>query len=370
MKERVKMESLAEEMRILYVACTRPRDKLIMVGSINGLVNRIKKWSKTISPFQLAQGRFHLDWIGPVVLRHPDGAGLREMNELTFDFEEGQIRDYGWQVQIISRSDRQQEEEQKEARINFKQMLENCQPAASSSERESIWQKMNWQYPFGEAVGIPSKLSVSQIKQLQGHNLASLGMNTISMASRPRFLSAEITGGRAPALSAADRGTIMHFVMQHLDFARVSSEEEIAQQVREMQGKELMRKDEAEAVDLAKVLRFFHSPLGQRVLQAKRVYREVPFNLARKVATIFAGLEESQEDLLIQGVIDLYFREGEELVLVDYKTDWITPENREELIEKYRVQVELYCSALESIQGQVVKDSYLYLFDSDEEVKL
>jgi ATP-dependent helicase/nuclease subunit A len=94
----------------------------------------------------------------------------------------------------------------------------------------------------------------------------------------------------------------------------------------------------------------------------------VPFNLVYQAGSIFADLENCDEELLLQGVIDLYFQEGEELVLVDYKTDHVTPANREDLIEKYRVQIVLYKNALEKILGRSVKASYLYLFDCDEEV--
>jgi len=137
-----------------------------------------------------------------------------------------------------------------------------------------------------------------------------------------------------------------------------------------MVNQELLREEEAEVTDRSRIMKFFRSPLGQRVLKADRVYREVPFNLVYKADSIFPGLENCDEELLLQGVIDLYFQEGEELVLVDYKTDRITSENRAELIEKYRVQIILYQNALERILGRRVKASYLYLFDSDEEVAI
>jgi ATP-dependent helicase/nuclease subunit A len=136
-----------------------------------------------------------------------------------------------------------------------------------------------------------------------------------------------------------------------------------------MVNKELLREDEAAIIDINKIIKFFRSDLGHRILQATKVYREVPFNLMCRAASIFAGLDNTDEELLLQGVIDLYFQEGEDLVLVDYKTDKITPYNRPELIEKYQIQVELYKTALEKIQGQQVKESYLYLFDCDEAVE-
>ena len=369
LKNLIKIENLAEEMRILYVACTRPRDKLILIGSLRDLSRRVQKWSKAVSPFQLARGTCHLDWIGPIVMRHPDGAKLRELTELYLNGEAIQTFDYHWLVKIISRSDTSLREQQEQENLNFMEILQEYQLSGHSPEREIIWQRLNWQYPFAEAVKIPSKLSVSQIKNLQARDLDSLGMNTTSMTRQPRFMETDTVEKGTRAITGPAKGTIMHFVMQHLDFGRVSSEAEIAEQIEEMVKKELLRKEEAAAVDITRVLKYFWSDLGQRVLRAPKVYREVPFNLICKAATIFAGLDNSSEELLLQGVIDLYFREGEELVLIDYKTDRITPNNRDELIEKYRIQVELYKTALEKIQGQQVKESYLYLFDCDEAVE-
>jgi len=89
-----------------------------------------------------------------------------------------------------------------------------------------------------------------------------------------------------------------------------------------------------------------------------------------KAHEVLEGMAESDEELLLQGVIDLYFQEGDELVLVDYKTDYISPENRSELIQQYSIQLQLYKTALERILGQKVKESYLYLFHTEEEVRL
>ena len=90
----------------------------------------------------------------------------------------------------------------------------------------------------------------------------------------------------------------------------------------------------------------------------------------RKACEIIEGLDDCHEELLIQGVIDLYFIEGDELVLVDYKTDQISSDNRDEVIAKYQVQVDLYKEALEKIKGRRVKESYLFLLDADEAVKV
>jgi ATP-dependent helicase/nuclease subunit A len=370
MKNLIKMESMAEEMRILYVACTRPRHKLIMVGSLSDLPRRVKTWSKKISPFQLAQAKCHLDWVGPVVLRHRDGMKLRELCVFNQDDRELAPEEFGWRLEIINRYQAASLEGDSSIKDqDFKSLLLNFHTPENSTEQELIEQRLNWQYPHKEAVRIPSKLSVSQIKNIHGTKLESPGLHIPPMVKHPRFIS-DGAGTAKNIFSGADKGSIIHFVMQHLDLQRLDDEETIAAQVQEMVNKELLSKEEALQVNIAGVSKFFSSDLGRRILQAEKVYREVPFNLVCRAADIAADWGQCEDELLVQGVIDLYFWEKDEMVLLDYKTDRITAQNRDELISDYRIQLELYKTALERIQGYPVKESYLYLFDCDEEVKL
>ena len=143
-------------------------------------------------------------------------------------------------------------------------------------------------------------------------------------------------------------------------------------EVLEMVEKELLTSEEAGAVPVPGIYRFFQSPLGQRILKADRVEREVAFNYTWEVAELFPEAGAGEEQLLVQGVIDLFFVEGNEVVLVDYKSDFIARDpadphhSREAVATRYRPQIELYRRALEGILGQQVKESYLYLFYSEE----
>ncbi|MDD4803482.1 MAG: helicase-exonuclease AddAB subunit AddA, partial [Syntrophomonas sp.] len=397
LKYQIKMESLAEEMRILYVACTRPRNKLIMIGTVSGLCRKVKTWNKKISPFQLAQAKCQLDWIGPVLLRHPDGINVRELAANSFLEEEFIEEEFRWRVEIMDRSQIVRSGQVSTTDQEFREKLQQYQQPEKNPEREWIEQRLNWQYPYREAVEIPSKLSVSQIKNLTGGGIESLVLNIPQMIKRPRFISAEASSaGRA--FSGAEKGSIVHFVMQHLDLNRLKTvitplsnlhltkeipapfgdtaaegglAAEIKAQILDMIQQELLREDEAQIVDITKIINFLQSELGERVLQAEKVYREASFNLECKAADITDGWQQcEEEELLVQGIIDLYFWEGQEMVILDYKTDRITSGNRKDLIDKYRIQIELYKIALERIQGYPVKESYIYLFDCNEEVRV
>jgi len=364
MKNAIRLESLAEEMRILYVACTRPRDRLILLGSVRNLERRVKKWSNAINPFQLSRARSFLDWLGPVVLRHPDGKILRDIIGWNPDSADEEGPDYRWQLQIIGR----QQLMGPDASAAGMSLAGdgNKELPAGSPEHDLVWSRLNWEYPYPEAAHIPSKISVSQLKEVYAGSLDRAGRITGEITPQPGFMNE--TGQLS--FSGATRGSIVHTVMQHLDLDRVRSAAEIAAQLEELVAREILRPEETQAIESQKIMKFFNSDLGRRLLHTPCIFREVPFNLVFKAARVFSGLEASEEELLLQGIIDLYFLEDGQLVLVDYKTDRITPQNRLEIIERYRIQLSVYREALEKIQMQPVKESYLYLFDSEEAVKI
>ncbi len=371
MKSRIKVENLSEEMRILYVACTRPINKLILLASLKNIPGLAQKWSKSIGTFSLSKARTSLDWIGPVLIRHPDGENLRDLADLGSDWEEILADDSQWKIEILSPSLLVQEERETRADLYaIREKLHNFCQAESSPVRDLITRRLDWHYSHQEAEKIPSKLSVSGIKKLAASNWQGIIPEAPSLLAGPEFIMREEEKAGTQALTGAERGTVMHFVMQHLDISRINTSEEIEAQLQEMVFHELLHEEEINSVQISKIKRFFLSELGQRMLQSPSIYREVPFNLVYKANEVLEGMDTCEEELLIQGVIDLYFQEGDELVLVDYKTDYISPQNRERLIQQYSIQIQLYQTALERILGQKVKESCLYLFHTEEMVRI
>ncbi len=368
MKNVIKMESLAEEMRILYVAMTRPQSKLIMVGTVRNMDNCRRKWSKTINAYNLSRGGNYLDWLGTSLIRHTDGQALRESD--TTSIAVSLIDDESrWKIEVVATSSLIQEELMKVQKLDkIRELLEGGNyRETNSNEREVVWEQLNWEYPFVEAGLIPSKLSVTTLKNLKAGKLESLRNNVASELLG--WDLKEASWERETKLSGAQKGTIIHYIMQNLDYSSLDSLEAIGEQISVMVEKELLTEEAAAVIDIGKIENFFASLLGQRVLAAEKIYREVPFNLRVKASEIMDGLE-SAETMLIQGVIDLYFQEGEELVLVDYKSDWLAPGQEAELVARYQTQLEWYKKALERIQGRTVKESYLYLFHTDQAILL
>lgn len=358
-KNKIRLENLSEEMRILYVGCTRPQHKLILIGSVRNIENSARKWSTMPTPFNLARGKNHLDWIGPVLMRHPDGALLRELSEGSWTERELQNDPSRWQLEIFKRSDISISDT-KMAKL-LTAFYEQVEQHEASIDSELIAQRLDWHYPFEQAERIPSKVSVSQIqKGLVDSALMDIEMS--AQLTRPRFVEG------VKDLTPAQKGSIMHFVMQHLDFNQVQNQKAIRQQVEMMVNQDLLLEDEAGTINTNKIYRFFNSSLGQRILKAREVEREVPFNQLRYVGEIMDDSTAPDEQMLVQGVIDIFFHEGDDIVLVDFKTDYVTEENRKELISFYQLQLKLYKEALQTILGKKVKESYLYFFGIDEAV--
>ncbi|AKL96784.1 ATP-dependent helicase/nuclease subunit A [Clostridium aceticum] len=364
MKNKIKIESLSEEMRILYVALTRAVDKLILVGSTKKLSKQVEKWSKNMNTYMLTSARNYLDWIGMVLTKHPKGEALRERAEIKMDMNKLLEDKAKFTVHLLSRKDIGIEKlEKTDRQEEIKEKLRNYHGEDLTPYKNKIDHILNWKYPHIAATTIPSKLSVSEIKKSKVAAMEKMGYKIPTLVRKPKFLES------TKNFTAAELGTILHFVLQHLDLREIEKNNNIKEQLQWMVAKELLTEEESLTVDVEKIGNYFDSELGRRMLKAEKVYREVPFNIKKKAKDVIEGLEECEETLLVQGVIDCYFQEEDRLVLVDYKSDRVV-NTCEEIKKKYEVQLELYREALEKITGKNIKESYLYLFDRDEAVKL
>jgi len=174
--------------------------------------------------------------------------------------------------------------------------------------------------------------------------------------NQPRFIQEK------QGLSPAERGSAVHLVMQNLNLQGPLDEESIAAQINCFAAKEMLTQEQAQAVEPAAIAGFFASPLGQRILQAPRVYRELPFSMAVPAGQVYADLGlDSPEQVMVQGVIDCLVEEEDGFVLIDYKTDWLGGPGRiVELTKRYQWQLWFYAQAAEKIFKRPVKELYLY----------
>jgi ATP-dependent helicase/nuclease subunit A len=209
---------------------------------------------------------------------------------------------------------------------------------------------------------LPVKITVSELKRRfdTGFDEESSNMYVPALIKKPMFLEESRT------MSAAERGTIMHFVMQHLNMAQ-SDRPRLDQQLSAMVERELLTEEQAKTIDMEKKLRLLESSLGKRMAAAK-LYREIPFNLELACSEIYTDMDQQKyghHKVMLQGVIDCYFEDDDGLVLLDYKTDFIK-DGSESIKQRYKVQIEYYSKALERITGKKVREKYIYLFHNGE----
>ena len=216
---------------------------------------------------------------------------------------------------------------------------------------------LDWHYDMHGLEQVPSKLSVTEIKRRFAEDdeaeVLIHGQEAPMEWKRPDFLQGK--GG----LSSMEYGTLMHSVMQHIDYMGDLSYSGIQAQLETMKAEEILLPEQLRRIRIRNVQAFFQSFLGQRMRQAERVWRELPFSRMLPAHAFYAGVED-RETLFVQGIIDLLFEEADGgLVLVDYKTDRDTAP--EQVRRNYQLQIRLYSKAVEDILQREVKEKYLYM---------
>lgn len=335
-----KREVLAEEMRVLYVALTRAKEKLVITGiekdvndSIDSKQKELEIYKDNIenkmNPNLVGKYKSYIDWIELVYLKNKD-KDIMKFN-------------------IINKKDILKENtEEKEENKDIIKEIQNRN--VSKENINKIKQELEWKYKFEESVELPSELSVSKIKELK--NNVQLQNQEVSFA-KPNFLieKTELTG--------AEKGTIMHLCLQKLNHKEEYDLEKLKRMVKSLVEKEIILQKEADSVNYNKILEFFKSEIWQEMKEAKLVEQEKAFYFNIKANEIYDV--KSEEDILVQGIIDLYYiNKDDELVLVDYKTDYVENNNEEILKEKYDIQLAIYKKALEKALDRKVDKVYIY----------
>ena len=377
-KKRIRLETLSEEMRILYVAFTRAKEKLIITGASSNLEKSISGWISSASldesivlPSEVLKGKSYLDWIAMAMCKHTCGEKLRGVTGatrelITSDFSKWDIK--FWTKELLT-VDKNLETVDK---VEDESMFITSKNVVVDKE---ISRRLDYKYKFIEGAMLPSNISVSDLKKKE-FTYGDEIHDTVEVFKekevlKPKFLKEE------KGLSAAERGTVIHYVMQRLNYDRVSTISEIKAQIEEMVLDNSLTEKEASTVWYKKIYNFFNSNLGKRLLKAYKderlVSRELPFFTELSSVEYKPELNKDvyvDEKIRLQGIIDCFFEEEDGIVLLDYKTDYVEEEKVDEIIERYRAQLKYYKDALEKITEKRVKESYLYLFGIDKEIKI
>lgn len=357
-RKKINLENISEEMRVLYVALTRAKEKLIITGQVKDMEKSLKKWTELSAGenLKVLEGKVekaggYLDWIMSVLLKHKNFCAQRT---------DGKIYSWGDDVcvkmEIRSKIDILKELNIEENKPGGLFTLDTIKDETSAFE---ISQRLGYQYAFHGDTRKGSKISVTELKRLASHReTEDIGDTLIQeeSADRPVFLM------KRTGLSPAEKGTAFHKVMQYIDFSR-SELDEIIIQLETLVADELIRQEEADAVDPMKVKKLLESELGRRMAKADEDHK-----LKREVKFLM-NMEDSE--VMVIGVIDCYFEENDKLILIDYKTDFVMSENYTDiLVERYKEQLKYYKDALESITGVETGEIYIYSVPNTREIQI
>ena len=422
----------AEEERILYVALTRARDKLIMTGYFKGFKNAKGKLSTlgeliknaaSVEGQQLptdiiTQANTYLEWLIMGFTRHLDGGNpLRVAIEYEgptyFDLPDKKCR---IKVEIHDGSlygDLDYKADIDETTIN---KVRELQAVNSVELPQEIIDRFNYTYPYSDATRRTAKISVSELKRrfqereleagtidtlnepivtvdteakravsdtilgqaikLDPKSSANVEAKNTNAAGLPIMEASDVTVssdelansvfGRKPqalqseedVLTGAQWGTLMHEAMQWLPLAQYT-QASLTKELDALVTKGTFTEEERNLLSDTSLYKFFSSDLGKRLINAKRIEREMPFSMLFEGKRVYDTLEDG-ENLFLQGIIDTAFEEDGEWVLVDYKTDRV--KSGEDLIKRYKIQMDLYKEALQRLTGMPVKACYIYSF--------
>ncbi|MGI6038529.1 MAG: helicase-exonuclease AddAB subunit AddA, partial [Limnochordia bacterium] len=350
-RETLLLESLAEEMRILYVALTRAQERLILIGSTKERDKACAQWARgalregwPLPETVLADAKSFLDWLVPALSRHRDGEPLR-MDVPLGDAEIG-ADPSSWQITLP---------ETPAPDLGFRPQ-EMLPPELRDLEPSPLIELEGEKgAAFGEG---QAKLTVSELQGPFDGEGASRG----GFLRRPRFIQEE------GVLTPTERGIAVHLVLQHLDLTGPLDVADIQGQIQSMVERELITPRQGEGVAIDAIVNFIDTPLGQRLCRGK-LWRELPFSLRVPGEEIY-GEGARGRWVLIQGVIDCLLEEEDGLVLLDFKTDRVYGPQIARRAKNYVTQMEYYKRAVEAAYPQRVKEAYLYFLTPGQLVQL
>ncbi len=360
-------EQLSEQMRVLYVALTRAKEKLVLVAAGNGAAfvkkHQALSAQQPIPAQPLSELSTPLAWLLTPLLRLPEASPV--LQEAGYPRAPLETDNFCWRLRIQTPPPAQPETQPKSQLQALPPLQAPTLPTAE------IHARLSYRYPYLQAANLPSKLTATSLKGRFADTETLAQARPIiqlpkAARARPRMLSEE-------ALTPAQRGTALHMAMQFLDFSRTDSQEAIAAQVQDMAQRRLLSPAAAQAVDPARLLAFFRAPLGQRVRAAQSVQREFKFSLlaganaANELSALANPPGPDEDSILFQGVIDCFFEEDGGLVLIDFKSDRVRESNISQTAAGYAPQLLAYSHALTRITGKPVKACYLYFFNLNRE---
>lgn len=360
----IKRNEISEELRVLYVALTRAKERLVLIGSSKGLEKYVggvvKKFAydKTVSPYTVSSAVCMCDWIIDCLLVHKSGLEIRTIGGYVGDIS--QDLGYDWDVNVIEDLEEYHSNILKAAKneafdsAEAEQISDNITEGTRKKNLAIIRERLSRVYEYEKMTKIPVKVSASALAEKESNV-------RYSVSAVPDFM-------RKGGLSGAEKGTAMHTFIQYCDFerARTSLEEEIENLVK----RGFLTEVQGNAINRQSINDFLHSDLMNRMLSSSMLEREFRFTVEIPAGLADKTLEfpYSEEPIILQGAVDCLFEENGKIIIVDYKTDW--GKSSEELTDMYSPQLRLYKLAIEQVLGKIVSQCVIYSFGLGREIAL
>ena len=350
-EEKRRRENLSEEMRLQYVALTRAKERLYITGTASHPEKLLENAAFSVGesgsdPEYLSGAASALQWYAAAAAA--DGGTTLVTRIITPEMEQGK--------EALPESEIQPPAEEEI------QCLE-----------QQLKRNLSAGYPYREASALPSKITATELKGLRNEpedeeaaRMPAFAEQTAYSFPLPVFVKED------RVLSAAERGTATHMLLEHLDWSMVPDEAGVRREIERLKTAGYLSREEAESIDIRTVQQLAASPLGRRMEAACRrgsLQREFRFSILVDAERLLET--EAREQILLQGVIDCFFEEEDGIVLVDYKTDRVFEEDAiRRRAEHYRSQLEAYADALTRITGKTVRERILVFLEPGREIRL
>ncbi|MBF4695331.1 helicase-exonuclease AddAB subunit AddA [Fusibacter ferrireducens] len=344
LKEQLKVETLSEEMRVLYVALTRPVDRLYLFGTVADAEKRFAKWQRGCSYYNLFTAGGFIDWIlsvNPKACDIIDPSTLISIEQASSQSNQKSIEKWiNLKQQAMLEKDRVQDSERDAAQNSaLDREIGDRVP-----DEAGVFERLNTLLPAFEQTYEPQKIAVSDLKKKE------FAFNAPVLIQTPQFLLEELP------LTPAEKGTAMHKVLEKIDFTQVYTEATLQKFISELVTSRFLTEQEFKAIEISKIGQFLSSELGIRI-RNERHFKETPFVV--KV-----------NEQLVQGIIDLYLETDEGIILIDYKTDFVGDCDLQKVANQYRIQLDAYKMALESILNKPVIQKVIVFLNYNRAVEI
>jgi len=339
-------EMLSEELRVLYVAMTRAKEKLFITATFRNAKQTLAKIkalpSGKVAPLAMKSLRSTGEWILA-------GLQCKASKECV--------------INELDASEILLCEEAFDAGSGAKEETKTSEEMSRAEIRPDFY----FTYPFSHAIDLPSKLTVTGLVNMaDSESEQAPWLKDIDEIYKLKPLPALLSEKNIS--SGAEHGTLLHLVMQHIDYNKGSDDSEISKELQHMVKAGLLSEEQFAEINIKQIKRLLNSDLGSRMISGKGLKREFRFSLLAPAKQFYPG--SGNEPILLQGIIDCFFEEDNELVIVDFKSDKVTAHTLSEKVDRYSQQLDAYADALTRITGKRVKERIIYFFSTDTAVSV